>query len=135
MELGSVVGTFPCFTPQVLSEPWRLSTSQTPQQQVELFNLERNPEYVSSGGGFGPVSCQASADIDGSLIVKMSEIPFARGLTAQGSIDGLAVPCGMQYLSSLARDGTRVPSSGSTGSQPLDRQGSAPTDPFKPAFP
>lgn len=41
---------------QVLSEPWRLSTSQTPQQQVELFDLERNPEYVSSGGGFGPVS-------------------------------------------------------------------------------
>lgn len=45
---------------QVLAEPWRLSTSQTPQQQVELFDLERNPEYVSSGGGFGPVSEQAS---------------------------------------------------------------------------
>ncbi|KAB0404637.1 hypothetical protein E2I00_000645 [Balaenoptera physalus] len=43
-------------TQTVLSEPWRLSTSQTPQQQVELFNLERNPEYVSSGGGFGPVA-------------------------------------------------------------------------------
>lgn len=44
------------FPSQVLSEPWRLSTSQTPQQQVELFDLENNPEYVSSGGGFGPVS-------------------------------------------------------------------------------
>ncbi|TEA11765.1 hypothetical protein DBR06_SOUSAS6910261 [Sousa chinensis] len=44
------------FLKEVLSEPWRLSTSQTPQQQVELFNLERNPEYVSSGGGFGPVA-------------------------------------------------------------------------------
>ncbi|XP_032494789.1 carnitine O-palmitoyltransferase 1, liver isoform isoform X1 [Phocoena sinus] len=44
------------FLKEVLSEPWRLSTSQTPQQQVELFNLEKNPEYVSSGGGFGPVA-------------------------------------------------------------------------------
>ncbi|KAB1251412.1 Carnitine O-palmitoyltransferase 1; liver isoform [Camelus dromedarius] len=44
------------FLKEVLSEPWRLSTSQTPPQQVELFNLERNPEYVSSGGGFGPVA-------------------------------------------------------------------------------
>ena len=52
----------PCFTHQVLSEPWRLSTSQTPQQQVELFDLERNPEYVSSGGGFGPVSERRSPD-------------------------------------------------------------------------
>ncbi|XP_075857827.1 carnitine O-palmitoyltransferase 1, liver isoform isoform X1 [Microcebus murinus] len=44
------------FLKEVLSEPWRLSTSQTPQQQVELFDLDRNPEYVSSGGGFGPVA-------------------------------------------------------------------------------
>uniref|UniRef100_A0A452UUH9 carnitine O-palmitoyltransferase n=1 Tax=Ursus maritimus TaxID=29073 RepID=A0A452UUH9_URSMA len=44
------------FLKEVLSEPWRLSTSQTPQQQVELFDLERNPEYVCSGGGFGPVA-------------------------------------------------------------------------------
>ncbi|VTJ51194.1 Hypothetical predicted protein [Marmota monax] len=44
------------FLKEVLSEPWRLSTSQTPQQQVELFDLERNPEYVSGGGGFGPVA-------------------------------------------------------------------------------
>lgn len=40
---------------QVLSEPWRLSTSQTPLQQLELFDLVKHPEYVSSGGGFGPV--------------------------------------------------------------------------------
>nr|KAF6464642.1 carnitine palmitoyltransferase 1A [Rousettus aegyptiacus] len=44
------------FLKEVLSEPWRLSTSQTPQQQVELFHLDKNPEYVSSGGGFGPVA-------------------------------------------------------------------------------
>ncbi|XP_074086985.1 carnitine O-palmitoyltransferase 1, liver isoform [Macrotis lagotis] len=44
------------FLKEVLSEPWKLSTSQTPQQQIELFDLERNPDYVSSGGGFGPVA-------------------------------------------------------------------------------
>ncbi|XP_044872493.1 carnitine O-palmitoyltransferase 1, liver isoform-like [Mauremys mutica] len=41
------------FLKEVLSEPWRLSTSQTPQQHI---NLEKNPEFVSSGGGFGPVA-------------------------------------------------------------------------------
>ncbi|XP_014858368.1 PREDICTED: carnitine O-palmitoyltransferase 1, liver isoform-like isoform X1 [Poecilia mexicana] len=44
------------FLKEVLSEPWRLSTSQTPLQQVELFDLARHPEMVSSGGGFGPVA-------------------------------------------------------------------------------
>nr|KAF6324312.1 carnitine palmitoyltransferase 1A [Myotis myotis] len=44
------------FLKEVLSEPWRLSTSQTPLQQPELFDLEKNTEYVSSGGGFGPVA-------------------------------------------------------------------------------
>lgn len=49
---------FPRFFPlcQVLSEPWRLSTSQTPIQQIELFDLQNNPDYISCGGGFGPVS-------------------------------------------------------------------------------
>ncbi|XP_069804746.1 carnitine O-palmitoyltransferase 1, liver isoform-like isoform X2 [Dendropsophus ebraccatus] len=44
------------FLREVLSEPWRLSTSQTPIQQVELFDLVNHPEYVSCGGGFGPVA-------------------------------------------------------------------------------
>ncbi|XP_028824722.1 carnitine O-palmitoyltransferase 1, liver isoform-like isoform X2 [Denticeps clupeoides] len=44
------------FLQEVLSEPWRLSTSQTPFQQVELFDLVRHPEYVTTGGGFGPVA-------------------------------------------------------------------------------
>uniref|UniRef100_A0A6Q2XZ28 carnitine O-palmitoyltransferase n=1 Tax=Esox lucius TaxID=8010 RepID=A0A6Q2XZ28_ESOLU len=44
------------FLNEVLSEPWRLSTSQTPVQQVELFDLVNHPEYVSCGGGFGPVA-------------------------------------------------------------------------------
>lgn len=43
-----------CFL-QVLSETWRLSTSQTPLQQVELFDFVNHPEYTTCGGGFGPV--------------------------------------------------------------------------------
>lgn len=41
---------------QVLSEPWRLSTSQTPQQQLNLVDINKFPKYVGAGGGFGPVS-------------------------------------------------------------------------------
>ncbi|XP_067344440.1 carnitine O-palmitoyltransferase 1, liver isoform-like isoform X3 [Channa argus] len=44
------------FLNKVLSEPWRLSTSQTPVQQVELFDMVNHPEYISCGGGFGPVA-------------------------------------------------------------------------------
>uniref|UniRef100_A0A8C9WLR8 Carnitine O-palmitoyltransferase 1, liver isoform-like n=1 Tax=Scleropages formosus TaxID=113540 RepID=A0A8C9WLR8_SCLFO len=44
------------FLKEVLSEPWRLSTSQTPFQNVELFDLVNHPEYISCGGGFGPVA-------------------------------------------------------------------------------
>lgn len=47
---------FSLLSPQVLSEPWRLSTSQTPVQQMELFDLKNNPDFISLGGGFGPVS-------------------------------------------------------------------------------
>ncbi|NXK68232.1 CPT1A palmitoyltransferase, partial [Sylvietta virens] len=41
------------FLKEVLSEPWRLSTSQTPHQYIDL---KKNPEMLSSGGGFGPVA-------------------------------------------------------------------------------
>ncbi|KAF6734808.1 Carnitine O-palmitoyltransferase 1, liver isoform [Oryzias melastigma] len=44
------------FLKEVLSEPWRLSTSQTSIQQGELFDLVNHPEYISCGGGFGPVA-------------------------------------------------------------------------------
>uniref|UniRef100_H2LR59 Uncharacterized protein n=1 Tax=Oryzias latipes TaxID=8090 RepID=H2LR59_ORYLA len=44
------------FLKEVLAEPWRLSTSQTSIQQVELFDLANHPEYISCGGGFGPVA-------------------------------------------------------------------------------
>ncbi|XP_049925287.1 carnitine O-palmitoyltransferase 1, liver isoform [Epinephelus moara] len=44
------------FLKEVLSEPWRLSTSQTPIQQIELFDLKNHPDFISLGGGFGPVA-------------------------------------------------------------------------------
>ncbi|XP_063053302.1 carnitine O-palmitoyltransferase 1, liver isoform-like isoform X1 [Engraulis encrasicolus] len=44
------------FLKQVLSEPWRLSTSQTPQQQLNMVDLHKHPKYVGLGGGFGPVA-------------------------------------------------------------------------------
>uniref|UniRef100_A0A8C5DBB7 Carnitine O-palmitoyltransferase 1, muscle isoform n=1 Tax=Gouania willdenowi TaxID=441366 RepID=A0A8C5DBB7_GOUWI len=44
------------FLKKVLSEPWKLSTSQTPQQQLNLVDINKFPKYVSGGGGFGPVA-------------------------------------------------------------------------------
>ncbi|NXL87372.1 CPT1A palmitoyltransferase, partial [Alectura lathami] len=41
------------FLKEVLSEPWRLSTSQTPHQHIDL---KKNPEMLACGGGFGPVA-------------------------------------------------------------------------------
>uniref|UniRef100_A0A8C4LHI3 Carnitine palmitoyltransferase 1C n=1 Tax=Equus asinus asinus TaxID=83772 RepID=A0A8C4LHI3_EQUAS len=38
----------------VHSEQWQLATSQIPVQQVHLFDVHNYPDYVSSGGGFGP---------------------------------------------------------------------------------
>lgn len=44
------------FLDEVLSEPWRLSTSQTPHGQSDLMDLRKYPERISAGGGFGPVA-------------------------------------------------------------------------------
>uniref|UniRef100_A0A672JUI8 Carnitine O-palmitoyltransferase 1, liver isoform-like n=1 Tax=Salarias fasciatus TaxID=181472 RepID=A0A672JUI8_SALFA len=54
--VSKYLGVESSFLKEVLSEPWRLSTSQTPVQQVELFDLVNHPEYMSCGGGFGPVA-------------------------------------------------------------------------------
>lgn len=40
----------------MLSEPWRLSTSQTPHGQTSKLNLKKYPRCISAGGGFGPVA-------------------------------------------------------------------------------
>lgn len=44
------------FLREVLSEPWRLSTSQTPHGQTARLDLKKHPKCISAGGGFGPVA-------------------------------------------------------------------------------
>lgn len=44
------------FLKEVLSEPWKLSTSQTPHNQSDLLDPKRYPKHLSCGGGFGPVA-------------------------------------------------------------------------------
>ncbi|KAG5684914.1 hypothetical protein PVAND_014123 [Polypedilum vanderplanki] len=44
------------FLKEILSEPWRLSTSQTPHGQTPKMDPKKNPHFISAGGGFGPVS-------------------------------------------------------------------------------
>ncbi|XP_063681004.1 carnitine O-palmitoyltransferase 1, liver isoform-like isoform X4 [Bolinopsis microptera] len=44
------------FLQEVLSEPWRLSTSQTPYGQGTHTDLRKFPDRISAGGGFGPVA-------------------------------------------------------------------------------
>ncbi|XP_064446464.1 carnitine O-palmitoyltransferase 1, muscle isoform isoform X2 [Mirounga angustirostris] len=40
----------------VLSEPWRLSTSQIAQFQIRMFEPDKYPNHLAAGGGFGPVA-------------------------------------------------------------------------------
>ncbi|KAI4470726.1 carnitine o-acyltransferase [Holotrichia oblita] len=42
------------FLQEVLNEPWRLSTSQSPLEQMG-FDFKKYPECLGTGGGFGPV--------------------------------------------------------------------------------
>lgn len=44
------------FLKKVLSEPWKLSTSQTPHGQTSKLDLKKYPDCISAGGGFGPVA-------------------------------------------------------------------------------
>ena len=44
------------FLTSAISEPWRLSTSQTPLGQTPKTLLKNNPNLCSASGGFGPVS-------------------------------------------------------------------------------
>jgi len=44
------------FLKEVLSEPWKLSTSQTPHGQTAKLDIAKHPDCISAGGGFGPVA-------------------------------------------------------------------------------
>lgn len=60
--------TLPFPLPQVLSEPWRLSTSQTAQFQIRMFDPEKYPKHLAAGGGFGPVSDAQGTGGGGSVL-------------------------------------------------------------------
>jgi len=44
------------FLKEILSEPWKLSTSQTPHNQANILDPKKFPKHISCGGGFGPVA-------------------------------------------------------------------------------
>lgn len=44
------------FLKEVLTEPWKLSTSQTPHNQADILDPKKYPNHISCGGGFGPVA-------------------------------------------------------------------------------
>lgn len=54
--ISKYLGVDSPFLAEVLGEPWRLSTSQTPYQQTDKLDLTKHPNFISAGGGFGPVA-------------------------------------------------------------------------------
>jgi carnitine O-palmitoyltransferase 1 len=46
------------FLKTALTQPWRLSTSQTPYKQTDVWDLlpDHLSHHACSGGGFGPVA-------------------------------------------------------------------------------
>ncbi|XP_008069693.1 carnitine O-palmitoyltransferase 1, muscle isoform isoform X2 [Carlito syrichta] len=54
--VSKYLGVSSPFLAEVLSEPWRLSTSQIPQSQIRMFDPAQHPDHLGAGGGFGPVA-------------------------------------------------------------------------------
>ncbi|XP_058165038.1 carnitine O-palmitoyltransferase 1, muscle isoform [Dasypus novemcinctus] len=54
--VSKYLGVTSPFLAEVLSEPWRLSTSQTAQFQIRMFDPDQYPNHLGAGGGFGPVA-------------------------------------------------------------------------------
>uniref|UniRef100_A0A667G3T2 Carnitine O-palmitoyltransferase 1, muscle isoform n=1 Tax=Lynx canadensis TaxID=61383 RepID=A0A667G3T2_LYNCA len=54
--VSKYLGVSSPFLAEVLSEPWRLSTSQIAQFQIRMFDPEQYPKHLGAGGGFGPVA-------------------------------------------------------------------------------
>ncbi|KAF6268823.1 carnitine palmitoyltransferase 1B [Rhinolophus ferrumequinum] len=53
--VSKYLGVSSPFLAEVLSEPWRLSTSQSAQFQIGMFDPKKYPNHLGAGGGFGPV--------------------------------------------------------------------------------
>ncbi|KAA0701495.1 Carnitine O-palmitoyltransferase 1, liver isoform [Triplophysa tibetana] len=82
--VSKYLGAESSFLKEVLSEPWRLSTSQTPVQQMELFDLVNHPEFISLGGGFGPDSREFGCQINQAMMDQMSLLSPDFRTTTQG---------------------------------------------------
>uniref|UniRef100_A0A5F5PN07 Carnitine O-palmitoyltransferase 1, muscle isoform n=1 Tax=Equus caballus TaxID=9796 RepID=A0A5F5PN07_HORSE len=54
--VSKYLGVSSPFLAEVLSEPWRLSTSQIAQFQIRMFDPDQYPNHLGPGGGFGPVA-------------------------------------------------------------------------------
>ncbi|KAI5942783.1 Carnitine O-palmitoyltransferase 1, muscle isoform [Manis javanica] len=54
--VSKYLGVSSPFLAEVLSEPWRLSTSQIAQFQIRMFDPDQYPKHLGAGGGFGPVA-------------------------------------------------------------------------------
>nr|XP_055184866.1 carnitine O-palmitoyltransferase 1, muscle isoform isoform X1 [Nyctereutes procyonoides] len=54
--VSKYLGVSSPFLAEVLSEPWRLSTSQIAQFQIRMFDPDKYPKHLGAGGGFGPVA-------------------------------------------------------------------------------
>lgn len=54
--VSKYLGVSSPFLAEVLSEPWRLSTSQSAQFQIGMFDPKKYPNHLGAGGGFGPVA-------------------------------------------------------------------------------
>jgi len=83
------------FLKAALSVPWRLSTSQQPQQQTTLWDIKdpANARRVSPGGGFGPVSQRTATAVAASGLGRARAV-LPRVLEALLRDDGLgALPC------------------------------------------
>nr|XP_023398077.1 carnitine O-palmitoyltransferase 1, muscle isoform isoform X1 [Loxodonta africana] len=59
--VSKYLGVTSPFLAEVLEEPWRLSTSQTAQFQIRMFDPEQNPRHLVAGGGLDPVSAHGGA--------------------------------------------------------------------------
>lgn len=99
---------------QVLSEPWRLSTSQTTQFQIRMFDPNKYPNHLAPGGGFGPVSTCGRGWVSRTGPGAAGGECRASG-QARGGSTALALPCveAERVASSLA-DGRLGPTGAAT---------------------
>uniref|UniRef100_A0A665VFD6 carnitine O-palmitoyltransferase n=2 Tax=Echeneis naucrates TaxID=173247 RepID=A0A665VFD6_ECHNA len=113
------------FLKEVLAEPWRLSTSQTPVQQMELFDLKNYPDFLSLGGGFGPVADDGygvSYIIVGEEMINFHvSSKYSCGETDSHRF-GAQVSKALQDIMTILAPDTKTSSSSEGGAQPQSKK-------------